>query len=84
MGDWLTCWVRAVVDWVTVAVAAGVISFVTDWLGGVVRSVGDWLTGWVGAMVDWVAMTVAAGVFMTDWLGGMVRSVSNRFATGVV
>ena len=60
MGDWLASWVRAVVDWIAVAVTAGIISFVTDWFGSVVRSMGDWLASWVRAVVDWVAMAVAA------------------------
>ena len=60
MGDWLASWVRTVVDWVTMAVAAGVITFMTDWLGSVVRSMGDWLSGGVRAVVNWIAMAVAA------------------------
>ena len=60
MSDWFTGWVGAVVDWVAVAVTARVITFMADWLSGVVRSMGDWLTGWVGAVVDGVAMAVTA------------------------
>ena len=60
VGNWLASWVRAVVDWVAVAVTAGVITFIADWLGSVVRSVSDWLAGWVRAVIDWVTVAVAA------------------------
>jgi len=47
MSYWLVR-VGTVVDWVSVAIAARVITSVSDWL---VR---------VGTVVDWVTMTVAA------------------------